>query len=324
MTFRKLINFFKVIFSYFLAVFFKCTYRYAYPYSISIEPNLSCNLKCPGCAAGSGALNREEGEIDFVLFKKIVNELSPYLTNLILYFQGEPFLHRSFFKLIEYASITNKIFTTTSTNGHFLNKLNCKKIIESGLDEIIISIDGTTQKIYERYRVGGSLGKVLSGIENLVSHKNKLKSKSPFIILQFIVFKHNEHQIDDFKKLSVSLKVDRFQIKSAQIQDYKTNSNLIPSINKYSRYKREKNGKYIIKSKLKNRCLRLFNSAVITWNGDVLPCCFDKNADFTFGNVKDSSFKKINKNSLYRNFRKKVFSGRKHIQICINCTEGLS
>jgi len=98
---------------------------------------------------------------------------------------------------------------------------------------------------------------------------------------------------------------------------------LIPANEKYSRYRKQKDGTYSLKNKLKNSCFRLWNSSVITWDGDVIPCSFDKNAIFKFGNMNSISFKEINNSETYKNFRKMLNSDRKKIEICRNCTEGL-
>ena len=80
-----------------------------------------------------------------------------------------------------------KIYTATSTNAHYLNDANARRTVESGLDRLIISIDGTTQDVYSQYRVGGDLEKVLEGAANIVKWKKDLKSKTPFIFFQFLV-----------------------------------------------------------------------------------------------------------------------------------------
>ncbi len=323
LTFKKVVNAISVYVSYFLSVLFKIPLRSGYPPGISTEPVAKCNLHCPECPAGTGKLNRYDGNIDFELFKKVIDEFAPYLTSLMLYFQGEPFLNKDIFRLTEYASLNKNIYTVCSTNGHFLSEEFAEKIILSGLDKIIISLDGTNQETYEKYRKGGSFDTVVKGIENLVKMRKKMKSERPFIVIQFLVFKFNEHEINAIKQLRKKSGADKLELKSAQIYDFKNREDLIPGIKKYARYKKNKSGDYEIKSKLKNRCKRLWETCVITNNGDVLPCCFDKNADYVFGNMKTVTFKEINNNEKSVSFRKKLLKNRSEIDICRNCTEGL-
>lgn len=323
LTIRKIYNVFLVYFSYFFSILFKSPKRWGYPLSLSVEPTATCNLHCPQCPSGTGELTRFRGNIDFSLYKKIIDESAPYLFNLILYFQGEPFLNNDIFNLIEYASVKKKIFTVTSTNAHFIDKKTAEKVVLSGLDKIIISLDGATQETYEKYRKGGQFETVVSGIKNLVSQRKKLNSKTPIIVIQFLVFKFNEHETAAVKKLCKELKADKLELKSAQIYDFKKNSDLIPSIGKYSRYRKNIEGEYEIKSKLKNRCRRLWEASVITNMGEVLPCCFDKDAKYSFGNIRELKFSEINNNVASVSFRKELLHNRKQIDICSNCTEGL-
>ena len=140
--------------------------------------------------------------------------------------------------MVKYAS-SKKIYTATSTNAHYLNDENAKRTVESGLDRLIISIDGTTQEIYQQYSVGGNLDKVIEGAKNIVKWKKELKSKTPFIFFQFLVVRHNEHQIEEVKKMAKEIGVDQVRFKTAQVYDYENDPNkLIPTIDKYSRYKK--------------------------------------------------------------------------------------
>src|SRR5258708_37381547 len=171
---------------------------------------------------------------------------------LVIYTHEEQYLNPSLLDMVKYAA-GKKIYTATSTNAHYLNDENAKRTIESGLDRLIISIDGTTQEVYQQYRVGGNLDKVIEGAKNVVKWKRKLKSRTPFIIFQFLVVKPNEHQIDDVKKLAKEIGVDDVWFKTAQIYDYENDPNqLIPTINKYSRYKKSSNGSYEFKGSLSN------------------------------------------------------------------------
>ena len=315
-TFQRLINASLNYFSFYISFLFKHPFNLGFPTSITIEPTNFCNLKCPECPSGTEILTRNKGFINEILFQKIIDETYKKSFFLTLHFQGEPYLHNNLFNLIKYAS-NKKLYTTLSTNGHFLSEENCLKTIDSGLDKLIISLDGTTSEIYSKYRINGSFDKVVKGIETIFNSK---KNKKPLIILQFIVFKSNEHQIDEMKQLAGKLKIDKLEFKSAQIYNFESDNSLIPSIDKYSRYKKAK-GKFEIKNKLKNKCFRLWTNPVITWDGCVVPCCFDKDANYKFGNLNENTFKEIWNNSKYNTFRKTILNNRKNVDICRNCTE---
>ena len=289
------------------------------PYTISVEPTTSCNLRCPECPSGLRKFTRDTGMISLELYREVVDQLHPDLFYLILYFQGEPYLNPLFFHMAEYAG-KKKIYTATSTNAHFLTDHLARKTVESGLDRIIISLDGLDQATYEKYRVGGSMEKVLEGTCNLVKWKKELRSKTPFIILQFIVFSTNEHQVPELRRLAWELGVDKLELKSAQVYNYEEGNPLIPENESFSRYKKH-NGKFVIDNPLYNHCLRMWRGCVITWDGLVVPCCFDKDASHRLGDLKKQSFKEIWKGKAYDDFRRKLFSARREIDICKNCTE---
>lgn len=321
LTPRRFWNAAKVLSSYYASKWSGRPLQWGKPISVSFEPTTSCNLRCPECPSGLRAFTRPTGMLDQGFFQKTMDEISRDLLYLIFYFQGEPYLNPAFLDMVKYAS-DKGIYTATSTNAHYLTETNARKTVESGLDRLIISIDGTTQDTYSQYRVGGNLEKVIQGARNIVKWKKELRSKKPFVFFQFLVVKPNEHQIDDIKKLAREIGVDQVRFKTAQVYDYENGNPLIPTIDKYSRYRPGKDGSFEIKSKLSNHCWRLWHDPVITWDGLVVPCCFDKDAQHRMGDLKTSSFKEIWKSESYRHFRASVLDSRKNIDICANCSEG--
>jgi radical SAM protein with 4Fe4S-binding SPASM domain len=255
------------------------------------------------------------------VFEKIIDELAPRLSYLIFYFQGEPYLNTSFLKHVKYAAKKN-VYTATSTNAHYLGDKNAQATVESGLDRLIISIDGATQETYEQYRKGGKLEKVIEGTKNIVRWKKKLKSKTPHIIFQYLVVKPNEHELDDVQELAKGLGVNEVAFKTAQIYDYENGSDLIPTIDKYARYRKMANGKWEIKNRLLNDCWKMWHSCVITWDGKVVPCCFDKDAHYQLGSMQNQSFEQVWRGGAYQNFRKSLIKSRSEIEMCKNCSEG--
>ena len=324
LTIRRAWNAFKVISSYQLTKLLKTPVQWGLPLSISFEPTTSCNLKCPECPSGLRQFTRPRGMLKRQFFANTIDDIYKDILYLIFYFQGEPYLNKNFLDMVSYAS-SKGLYTATSTNAHFLTDEMAKKTVESGLDRLIISVDGTTQEVYQQYRREGNLEKVIEGARNIVKWKKELKSKTPFVFFQFLVVKPNEHQIEDVKKLAREVGVDEVRFKTAQIYDYENDPNqLIPGINKYSRYKIDKEGKQVPKNKMSNHCWKLWNANVITWDGTIVPCCFDKDAQHKLGNLKDQSFKEIWHNKNYKKFRKDITKSRKAIDICANCSEGLS
>lgn len=321
LTPQRLWNAARVLGSYYYSKWSHRPVQWGYPISISFEPTTSCNLRCPECPSGLRSFTRPRGMLEQEFFKKTIDELSRELLYLIFYFQGEPYLNPGFLDMVSYAS-GRGIYTATSTNAHYLNDENARRTVESGLDRLIISIDGTTQEVYEQYRRGGHLDKVLAGARNIVKWKRELRSKTPFIFFQFLVVKPNEHQIEEVRKLGAEIGVDQVRFKTAQVYDYVHGNRLIPTLDKFSRYRKSSDGTYAVKNKLANHCWRLWHDPVITWDGLVVPCCFDKDASKRMGDLKQQSFKEVWNNETYRGFRAQILKGRKNIDICANCSEG--
>ncbi|MEI6595761.1 MAG: radical SAM/SPASM domain-containing protein [Bacteroidota bacterium] len=318
---KRILNAAKLLSSYYVSKVMKKPVHWGMPTIVEIEPTTSCNLRCPQCPSGLREFSRETGMLDLTLYKKIIDEISPELVYVILYFQGEPFLNKSFLEFVKYAAQKN-IYTATSSNAHYFTDEMAKATVESGLDRLIISIDGTSQETYSKYRVGGDLEKVIEGTKKLLKWKKELNRSTPHIIWQFIAFKHNEHQIPELKKLAKEIGVNELGIKTAQIYDYQTSDNFIPDNNNLSRYKKNADGTFQIKNKLLNHCWRMWRGSVITWDGLVVPCCFDKDATHRFGDVSKQTFTEVWQSNQYNNFRQAVLKSRKEIDICTNCSEG--
>lgn len=319
-NFYQWVNLCKLFISYSISRLLKNPITWGFPYAIAFEPTTACNLKCPECPSGLKKFTRPTGNADFQLFEKTIKQTHKHVFYLTLYFQGEPLINPDFYKMVREAK-RNKFYVATSSNAHFFTEENAIKTVESGLDKLIISLDGLTQETYSKYRIEGELQKVLDGIKNLVKAKKELGSATPNIIIQFLAFSHNEHEIEAVKRLKRQLEVDDVKIKSAQFYE-PDSSDLIPENEDLTRYRKTESGSYAIKNNIVNRCWRLWSSPVITQDGQVLPCCFDKDAEHSLGKLNGDSFASIWKEKKYNDFRKQVFTDRSKIDICRNCSEG--
>ena len=293
----------------------------ALPLALSIEPTTACNLGCPECPSGLKSFTRPTGTLKPEVLENLLDEIGDTLFYLTFYFQGEPFIHPGMTELIAKAS-GRGIYTATSTNAHFITDAKAEEIVRSGLNRLIISIDGTSQEVYEQYRRKGNLDKVIKGTEAILTAKKRLNAKFPRVYFQFLVVRPNEHQIADVKALGKRLGVDKVLLKTAQVYDYKHGNDLIPTIDKYARYRQTADGTWEIKNKLLDHCWKMWHSCVITWDGRVVPCCFDKDAQHQMGQIGDKSFHDVWFGRRYKAFRGAVMRSRKDIDICKNCSAG--
>lgn len=320
---KRLSNIIKILTSYLFSKWFGKNVQWGFPLAIAVEPTTACNLKCPECPSGLKKFTRNTGNINLEIFKKIIDEVYKKSIYLTFYFQGEPYIHPQFLEMVSYAASKN-IYTTTSTNAHFIDSETAKKTVLSGIHRIIISIDGTTQDVYEQYRRGGSLEKVLEGTRNILYWKKKLNCNYPLVYFQFLVVKPNEHQIDEIKKIAQKMGVNKILFKTAQLYQFQSGNPLMPENEKFSRYRKTIQGTYQLKNKLSNHCWKLWHSCVITWDGNVVPCCFDKDAAHIMGSIASSTLEKIWQSFTYNKFRNQLLHSRKEIDICKNCSEGTS
>jgi radical SAM protein with 4Fe4S-binding SPASM domain len=320
LTIQRLSNVIQVEASFLLSKVFRKVLVMGTPWAASIEPTTACNLRCTECPTGIQSLSRPKGNMQTDVFATLIEKLSPGLFYLTLYFQGEPMLNPYFTEMVKIAR-RRKIFVATSTNGHFLNDINVDEIIKSGLNHLIISIDGLDQQTYERYRAGGNLQTVKEGIHRLVAARKTAKSNSPFIELQFLVIRHNEHQMNQMRVFAKQAGVDKITFKTAQVYNFSDQNTVIPTLKKKSRYRQNPDGSWVISRTIRNRCHRIWNSIVLTWDGKVVPCCYDKDAEHQTGDLLQEPLSEIWKNQYYSSFRRKILANRPGIDICRNCGE---
>jgi radical SAM protein with 4Fe4S-binding SPASM domain len=321
LSLRKAGNALLLYSGYYFSKLVRRPFHLGMPLSLAIEPTTSCNLRCPECPSGKRAFSRPTGMLDEQHFRRIIDQVSANLVYLTFYFQGEPYLHPGFTDMVRYAS-GKRIYTATSTNAHYLDDANAERTVRSGLDRLIISMDGTTQETYASYRAGGSLEKVIAGTRNILKWKKALGSRTPHVIFQFLVVKPNEHQVEEVKALAADLGVEEVRLKTAQVYEYKQGNALIPENERYSRYKKNGDGTWSLKHEPEDHCWKMWQSCVITWDGKVVPCCFDKDAHHQMGEVGKVPFRTIWKSEDYTRFRAAILRSRKEIDICANCSEG--
>ncbi len=321
LTLRRVWNLARVTASYYITRLLRRPVQWGLPFTLSFEPTTACNLRCPECPSGLRAFTRPTGNLKSDFFRRTLDEVADDLVYLIFYFQGEPYIHPQFLDMVQHAR-ERGIYTITSTNGHFLNDENARRTVESGLDRLIISIDGTTQEVYEQYRIGGRLDVVLQGARNVVRWKRQLGSRTPHLIFQMLVVRPNEHQLDEVRRLAREIGIDEVKFKTAQFYDYENGHPLLPQQERYARYRRRTDGRYEIRNPLHNHCWKLWHSCVITWDGLVAPCCFDKDVQHRLGDLKTQSLRSVWRGAAFQAFRRRLLLGRREIDICTNCTEG--
>ena len=299
-TLKRLVNFALIE----LQLYMGKTRVHGYPYEWEIDTTNICQLKCPLCHTGLDNIRRLKGTMHFDTFRKTIDEIKDYVIWLSLYSWGEPLLNKQISKFISYAHQAN-ISTIISTNLSLpLPPEKVEAIVRSGLDVMIISLDGVTQEVYEKYRVKGKLPLVMDNIRLFVQKKKELGYKTPYLEWQFIVMKQNEHQIPEAQRLARELGVDRIIFKKVDfphgIGTEEMARQWVPVNTPEFRRDQPLDKPY---NEAGNKCWKLWRSGVINWDGGYAPCCYLTDAKDDFGNINDQSIEEIWNNDHYRTAR---------------------
>jgi radical SAM protein with 4Fe4S-binding SPASM domain len=297
------------------------------PKLITIDPTNHCNLKCPLCPTGLGDTSVEYGLLKLDKFKEVVDVFSKWAQTVQLFSWGEPVLNKSFPEMIRYASQNpHKIRSTTSVNLNATNDEQIKGLLTSNLDALHVSIDGVTQEVYEKYRVGGNLEIVFDNLKKLIATKKLYKSETK-IIWDFIVMRQNEHQVEEAKKMANDfgipinidlvrphLKEDTINPTEKMIDNYGEWLPKNPQYNNYNMDTKKRN-------KSMTFCKSPWTSTAINWNGDVFPCsCVHTEEKDRMGNIFEQSFKEIWHGEKYVAARKELLGQPNDLEtICHTC-----
>lgn len=271
------------------------------PETFAVETVLGCDLKCPECAVGGDFVTRKKGWMSFEQFKIIADKIRPFCKHLYLHIWGEPMLNKDIFKMIEYASAFTG--TNISTNGKSMTPEKAENLIKSGATDIIVSIDGVTQEVYEKYRVGGDVKKATEALK-MLQHFNMKYGNKVHIMPQFIVMKHNHHEMEDFQKLCESLKL-RPLFKSPYIRDHHSHF----SASDDPRYQRPYYPDIPALRTAMRECDSVRKAFNILVDGSVVACCHDYEKFTYFGNMFEQDVLEIWNSDTYRKFRWNVISG---------------
>lgn len=318
---RRLANFVRITAAQLVSAALHRPVVWGMPWTLTIEPTNRCNLACPECPSGNGSLVRPLGSMSLERFTQLVDEVSPSVFYLQLFFQGEPFINKSLAEMVAHAH-RRRMYTAISTNAHFLRADTSRALLDAGLDRLIVSVDGTSEATYQTYRVGGTYAAVLRGLDALAAERRvHARGKRLELVVQFLVTRQNEHEIDAVRKLAARYDAS-LALKTMQVYSVESAAAFLPQDEKYRRYV-VRDGDLVMKGRMANRCARLWDRSVITWDGVVVPCCFDKNAEHAVGSVDDGAFEEVWRGETLQGFRGRVLSDRRGVPMCTNCTEGL-
>ena len=317
---RKILNWIMVEAS----VYFKPQRPWGLPTHLQVEPSAQCNLKCAFCPVTTG-LDRPTGQMAFETFTKAIDQMGDYLFLILLWDWGEPFLNPRVYDMISYAK-QRRIKVVSSTNGHvFAQKDHAERLVRSGIDTLVLAVDGISQETYERYRGNGNLKTVLTAIERILAAKRALNSRTPLLNLRFLPMKHNEHEIPLLRDFARSLGVDALTLKTLnpyeQGECHSTKASgteFVPQNPQYQRFEYDETGFRIRLER--NPCKRPWNNPVLRWDGKISPCSFDPHNHYVMGDLMRQSFREIWFGDAFSQLRRQFRQDYRQIGLCAGCS----
>ncbi len=320
-------------------------YLVGMPTHIAIEVTNRCNGTCMLCPVAEGRHSRPLGHISWKAFRKLVDEISAYARFVGLYNWGEPLLHRRIYDMIYYVK-ARRIYTKISTNLHAFHARDAERLVETGLDDLAISLHGTSEESYQAYQPHHRLDGVLRKIKAIAEARSRLGSKTPNIHLGFIVNRHNEREIGKLRQLAESLDVDfylehtslnlrllpfdrnmnRREAGEAQLCRERLASieNWLPRngghVFSWYQYIRDHDGRLPPVGKW-YKCIAPWYQTIICWDGDVNLCCGSFDRRHSVGNVFEESVRKVWNSRLYQAARRSIRNRRRSSDPWVLCNQ---
>lgn len=311
----RIINFFLAKASFWLGLKFSL----GTPYSIHLELSNRCNLHCPLCPTGSGKLDKEKKDLSLEEVKMIFSKLNDRIIFLYLHGFGESFLNKELCSIIRYLKIHYGPWIEISTNGQIFTDQGIEELIESGLDQLVVPIESLDEMLYQRYRSGGELERVLCFISKVIKRRAHLKVHLPKVKVQCIVMNHNEHTLSVYKHKILELGIDGVIFKTLGVltRDFKKAMEYLPTQERYRRYESD-----TLAIKEKELCRNVYESLMINVHGEVYPCCRDAMQEYQIGNLMLERLDDVWNGKRMRKLRYALRQNTNMPQMCSVCASG--
>ena len=278
------------------------------PYLLIIDPCNYCNLRCPLCPTGLNDLGRPQSLMSFAHFKKYFDPHIPYIFEAYLHNWGESIINQEVYRMIEYAQ-KNNVGTNLSSNLVIAKSEDLDRMLDSGLEYLIVSLDGASPETYRQYRVRGDFDRVVQNMKELIRRRNARGLRTPVVEWQYIVMKHNEAEIDQAQQMAKDFGVDLLRFIPVGMP-YEFNNRKEVADKWYpltvkGRVTSDHQEQQFGQEGKPGPCFYLYRSMVVNTDGGVSPCCvvYRKNRDFAELAETDVDIPSIWNNAKYRSAR---------------------
>jgi radical SAM protein with 4Fe4S-binding SPASM domain len=314
---RKATNFFLAG----LNLYLLSTKPLGHPVIAQVEPVNYCNLNCPLCLTTSITKARPKTLLPLETFKRFIDDCGNYLLLLILWNWGEPFLNPDLIRMIAYAKARG-IVVHTSTNGNIpLDETQVEALVDSGLDSLVVAVDGASQETYEKYRQGGRLDRVILNIQNILRVRSAKGLSTPRINMRFVVMRHNEAELPAARTLASKLGVDFFTLKTVDMhpdEGFELDKTYAPEKTGYRRYDYDRDT--FTRKERPFICMRPWKRVTLEASGEVIACEYDYKNEHSFGNIGHLGTLNAWKSKAAEDFRRVFNLGHNDFNLCRNCT----
>ncbi|MFH1742888.1 MAG: SPASM domain-containing protein [bacterium] len=248
-----------------------------FPLMLNIEPTSACNLSCYVCTRGKS--QKAVGYMDWALYTKLIDEIGDHepLYMLNLHKDGEPLLHPKLPQMIQTAKEkgVSKVIHF-NTNGVLLCGDRARELLDSGIDDITVSIDAAREETFQKIKGKSLLSTVERNVEEFLSLREKRGYSSPFLRVKIMEFSDTEDEIEEF--------IDKWEGVADEVQ--------VSGIHNWG------GGIHGVKQSIaipgeRFPCVFLWYALAINWNGGVSLCCVDWRQSDTAGNLNDQTLQAI-------------------------------
>lgn len=297
------------------------------PLIVSVEPTNGCNMRCPMCPTGLQVLKRPKGRMDLEGYSRLLDQLEGSVLIMTFWGWGESTLHPQLFDMIKMAA-DRGILTMLTMNG---TNFDAERMLDSGLHYLVVSFDGTREESYAPVRRGGDLQRAIAGVRSIAAEKKKRKAKFPKINMGFIVTKLNQEELPEVHRLAQEMGFDATRSKYLHTITTEVANELRPSDpglvgdlgNNGPGRLLEKGIPGIHKNgPIPDGCGLLWQYAMVYWDGTVVPCCYDWDAEQSLGNAFHDDFRAIWHGPTYAEFRSRVSNDKQSLPLCKECRGG--
>lgn len=287
------------------------------PDIFAIESTNYCNLKCVMCPRGEpDIMERSLGVMDGDLFEKIVAQWEFFKEPCWFHWFGEPLMHRRLFEQIEYAKRVGVRNLGISSNATLLTMEKSAAILDSGLDSILLCIDGNNKETYEAIRKSAAFTyeEVCDNVEKFLAMRKRFNIKHPHTTVQIIVMEETKDQLEGFREKWMAAGADQVLFKLYTAWGNQEDERFVDLAPEAQR-------QYLVARKRPHPCFYMWDSVVIAWDGRVVPCCFDYDATMDLGSLRTQTLREIWNGPAYLALREAELAGQNTNKLCVNCTE---